>query len=77
MTKKNKKINTLVGSRRNNIADESGTEDSIAIYVNGERWYLYQQLSLMLGLSVPTFYGYVRTGEIQKKKVYGVTVYRR
>ena len=69
MAVKTKKINT--------VAEDNTTEDSIAIYVNGERWYLYQQLSLMLGLSVPTFYGYVRTGEIQKKKVYGVTVYSR
>lgn len=69
MAVKTKKINT--------VAEDNTTGDSIAIYVNGERWYLYQQLSLMLGLSIPTFYGYVRTGEIQKKKVYGVTVYRR
>lgn len=56
---------------------ENKTQDSITIYVNNERWYLYQQLSYILGISIPTFYNFVKTGEIKKKKIYGITVYRR
>lgn len=56
---------------------DSSVPDSITIYVNNERWYLYQQLSYILGISIPTFYNFVKTGEIKKKKIYGITVYRR
>ena len=69
MAVKTKKINT--------IAEDNTTGDSIAIYVNGERWYLYQQLAQILDISVPTLYNFVKTGEIQRKKIYGITVYRR
>lgn len=61
------------GSDVENVVDP----DSITIYVNGERWYLYQQLAQILGISVPALYNFAKTGEIQKKKVYGITVYRR
>lgn len=37
---------------------ENKTQDSITIYVNNERWYLYQQLSYILGISIPTFYNF-------------------
>lgn len=50
--------------------------ESLEIYIDGVRWYTYQQLSVLLGLSISAIYKKAKAGKIQNKKVYGLSVYR-
>lgn len=46
------------------------------IYINGEKWYTYQQLCRKLGIAKTSLYNKVNTGEIEKISVDGCTFYR-
>jgi hypothetical protein len=50
--------------------------DSVAIYIDGVRWYTYKQMSALLDISVSAIYKRVRAGKIERKKIEGLSVYR-
>ena len=51
--------------------------ENLEIYIDGIRWYTYQQLSALLDLSVSAIYKKTKDGKIKNKKVYGLSVYRQ
>ena len=51
--------------------------ENLEIYIDGIRWYTYQQLSALLDLSVSAIYKKTKNGKIKNKKVYGLSVYRQ
>ena len=51
--------------------------ENLEIYIDGIRWYTYQQLSALLDISVSAIYKKTKNGKIKNKKVYGLSVYRQ
>lgn len=46
------------------------------IYIDGERWFTYQQLAIIMHCTPGSIYNRVKTGKIKIKKVDGLSFYR-
>lgn len=46
------------------------------IEINGERWFTYQQLCMIMMITPATMYGYVREGVVERKRIDSMSFYR-
>ncbi len=69
-----KELQNVSGGKEPTYFEET---ENLEIYIDGIRWYTYQQLSALLDLSVSAIYKKTKDGKIKNKKVYGLSVYRQ
>ena len=46
------------------------------IFVDGVRWFTYEQLANMKSKSVRTIYLWHKSGKVESKKIDGITLYK-
>ena len=69
-----KELQNVSGGKEPTYFEET---ENLEIYIDGIRWYTYQQLSALLDISVSAIYKKTKNGKIKNKKVYGLSVYRQ